>query len=130
MAGPKDYPLGIPDDTRLFRRIDPNQIIYDANRKERRPTSQCFDNSRDDLTMSVFAENIAQANGEDPADFLKGRWEDFYLVAVTARWMRQNGQDVYPDPHNQDPDEYFNSHSAVWGQKPSKRRKKLAYAYG
>ncbi len=129
MARSRDDPLAIPNDTKLFRRIDPTQIVYDANRRERRPSSQNFQDSQDGSPMSVFAENIASANGESPTDFLKGRWESFYLAAVTAGWMRECGQDVYPDPDNQDPGDRFHSHVAVRGAKKSKVRKKLADGY-
>src|SRR5580700_1809316 len=107
MAGRKDDPLAIPNETRLFRRIDPHWTTYDANRKERRPTSQNFQDSQDDTPMSVFAENIARAAGEVPADFLKGTWSGFYLASVTAGWMRECGQEVYPDPDSLDADDRF-----------------------
>jgi hypothetical protein len=130
MAGRRDDPLAIPDDTRLLRRIDPAQIVYDANLKERRPTSQNFQDSQDGTPMSVFAENIARMAGESPADFLKGEWSGFYLAAVTAGWMRECGQEVYPDPDNQEPDDRFESHSAVRGPKDKQKlRSKLAKGY-
>jgi hypothetical protein len=105
MAEQKDDPVGIPDNTRLFRRIDPHQVVYDKDRKERRPTSQNFNDSKDGTPMSVFAENVAIAHGEAPADFLRGRWSEWYLVAVTAGAMRQLGQEVYLDSFNQDTDD-------------------------
>jgi hypothetical protein len=130
MAGRRDDPLAIPDETRLFRRIDPNWIVYDANRKERRPSSQNFQDSQDGSPMSVFAENIAGAAGKVPTDFLKGEWSGFYLAAVTAGWMRQCDQDVYPDPENQEVDDRFESHAAVRGPKDKQKlRSKLAKGY-
>lgn len=125
-----DDPLGIPNETRLFRRIAPSQIVWDDNRKEWRPVSQNFNDSQDRTPMSVFAENIALANGEQPLDFLRGLWETFYLASVTAGWMRECDQEVYPDPDNQLLDDYFHSHSAVRGPKGTKVRKKLAERYG
>ena len=129
MAERKDDPLGIPDGTRLFRRVPPAQIVPDRIRGERRPSSQCFVDSQDGSPMSVFAENVAQCNGETPADFLQGRWSEFSLVAVTAGWMRENGQEVYLDPQNQDPNDFFRSHAAVAGPKGTKIRKRLAERY-
>jgi len=129
MAGQQDDPLGIPNETRLFRRVNPFQTTYDSNRGERRPTSQCFNDSQDRSPMSVFAENVAMAHGETPADFLRGRWEGWYLVAVTAGWMRDHGQEVYLDLDNQDADDRFHSHAAVKGPKNDKQRKKLADGY-
>jgi len=79
--------------------------------------------------MSVFAENIASAHDEQPAGFLRGLWETFYLASVTAGSMRERGQEVYPDPDNQPPDDFFHSHSAVRGPKGSKVRRKLAEQY-
>ena len=125
----QDDPMSIPDETRLFRRINPNWIVYDQNRKERRPTSQNFDDSLDGTPMSVYAENIAIANGNTPADFLKGHWSAWYLAAVHAGAMRQNGQRVYPDLLNQDAADYQPSHAAVAGPKDNKTRKKLANGY-
>jgi hypothetical protein len=129
MADQKDDPVGIPDETRLFRRIDPNQVVYDKDRKERRPTSQNFNDSKDGSPMSVFAENVAIAHGESPGDFLRGRWSGCYLAAVRAAAMRQHGQEVYLDPHNQDPDDRYASHTAVLGRKDTKTRSKLAKDY-
>src|SRR6266852_7640212 len=117
MPGRHDDPVGIPAGIRLFRRIDPTKIVYDKNRRERRPTSQNFQNSKDGTPMSVFAENVAVAHGETPADFLKGRWSGWYLAAVPAGWMREHGQKVYLDPDNQDPDDEHPSHAAVDGPK-------------
>src|SRR5690349_7892727 len=119
MSRPDD-PASIPDETRLFRRISPYWVVYDKNRKERRPTSQNFDDSQDGTPMSVYAENIAIAHGEKPDDFLKGHWSAYFLAAVRAGSMRQQGQRVYPDPHNQDPDDSHPSHSAVAGRKDGK----------
>src|SRR6266852_3074722 len=122
MGGRNDDPSGIPDGTRLFRRIDPNQVVYDANKGEPRPTSKNFQNSKDDDSMSVFAENVATAHGERPIDFLRGRWSGWYLVALTAGGMRGCGQIVFLDPANQDPDERYFSHAAVCGSKDHKTR--------
>lgn len=128
MPGRNDDPVAIPDGTRLFRRIDRYKIVYDKDRKEWRPTSQNFQNSKDG-TMSVFAENVAVKHEETPTDFLKGRWSVWYLAAVPADWMRKHDQKVYLDPDNQDPADEHPSHAAVDGPKDSKMRPKLAEKY-
>ena len=79
--------------------------------------------------MSVFAENIAVAAGEAPADLLRSRWSEWFLVAIPAGCMRENGQKVYPDPEDQDADEHFASHAAVDGEKREPTRKKLGEKY-
>ncbi len=104
-------------------------IVFDRNRKEQRPTSQNFQNSRDGTPMSVFAENVAVAHGETAIDFLKGMWSEWYLAAVPVEWMRQNNQIVYLDPENQDPEDWHPSHTAVAGLKDEKTRKKLTEKY-
>ena len=129
MPDRNDDPVGIPNGTRLFRHIDPTMIVPDKDRKEQRPTSQNFQNSRDGTPMSVFAENVAVAHGETAIDFLKGVWSGWYLVALPTEWMRQHGQKVYLDPDNQDPEDWHPSHAAVAGLKDAKIRKKLAEKY-
>ena len=129
MGGRNDDPVGIPNGTRLFRRIDPNKVVYDKDRKERRPTSQNFQDSKDGTPMSVFAENVAVDYGETPGDFLKGRWSSWHLAAVPVEWMRQHRQKVYLDPDNQDPEDKHPSHAAVDGPKDAKMRPKLAEKY-
>ena len=129
MAEQKDDPVGIPDDTRLFRRIDPHQVVYDKDRKERRPTSQNFNDSKDGSPMSVFAENVATEHGETPQDFLRGRWAGWCLAAVRAAAMRQHRQEVYLDLHSQDPDDRYASHAAVRGRKDTKTRSRLGKDY-
>jgi hypothetical protein len=119
----------IPDETRLFRRINPNWVVFDRDRKELRPTSQNFQDSPDGSPMSVFAENVALAHGESPGDFLTGRWSVWYLAAVNAGSMRACGQRVYLDPHNQDEDDMHPSHAAVAGPKDQKHRSKLSRNY-
>ena len=121
----KDDPDSIPNPTRLFRRIHPDMIVMDQNSGQRRPTSANFSDSSDGTPMSVYAENIALSNGEKPEDYLQGRWASFFLAAVIAGNMREHGQEVYPDPENQDADEVFQSHAAVKGKKDNKTRKKL-----
>lgn len=129
MVERNDDPVGIPNGTRLFRRIDPAKIVYDKNRHERRPTSQNFQNSKNENSMSVFAENVALAHGEVPSDFLKGRWSEWYLVAVPVEWMREHNQKVYLDLSGQDADDHHPSHAAVDGTKDTKTRPKLAEKY-
>jgi hypothetical protein len=104
-------------------------IVFDKDRKEWRPTSQNFQNSKDGTPMSVFAENVAIEHGETANDFLRGVWSGWYLVGVPTEWMRQNNQKVYLDLANQDPDDWHPSHAAVAGLKDSKIRKKLADKY-
>ena len=129
MPQPDDDPASIPDQTKLYRRINPHWTVFDRNRGERRPTSQNFQDSSDGTPMSVYAENLAVAHGESPSDFLRGRWTEWYLAAVTARRMRHLGQHVYPDPANQDADDFHPSHAAVRGLKDRNTRPKLAEEY-
>jgi hypothetical protein len=129
MPDRNDDPIGIPNGTRLFRRIDPTKTVFDKDRKERRPTSQNFQNSKDATPMSVFAENVAVEHGESPIDFLKGVWSGWCLVAVPTSWMRENGQKVYLDQDVQDPNDWHPSHTAVAGLKDPKTRKRLAEGY-
>ena len=121
--------VGIPNGTLLFRRIDPTKIVYDKNLKERRPTSQNFQNSNDGTPMSVFAENVALANDEAPQDFLTGVWSDWLLAGVYVEDMRAHHQKVYLDLHNQEATDFHPSHAAVDGTKDAKTRKKLAEKY-
>lgn len=100
MGLPKDDIARIPSETRLFRRVDPNWVVFDKNRNELRPTSQNFQDSKDGTPMSVFAENVAVASGEVPIDFLRNRWSEWCLVAVSAGAMREHGQAVYLQPRN------------------------------
>jgi hypothetical protein len=79
--------------------------------------------------MSVFAENVLLADGENPTDLLKGIWAHWYLVAISAESMREHGQKVYLDPDNQDREDQHASHTAVDGSKDGKTRKKLAEKY-
>jgi hypothetical protein len=126
---PTDDLAGIPHDTRLFRRIIPAWVVWDSNTGAPRPSSQAFQNSKDQNKMSVFAENVAIQHRETAEVFLKGRWSDVYLAAVPAGWMRENGQIVYLDPHDQEPDERYESHAAVHGPKRTAIRSKLAERY-
>lgn len=129
MSSSKDDPIAIPDKVRLFRRIDPNKVVFDYNRGEWRPTSQNFQNTKGETSMSVFAENVAKAHNEHTADFLRGRWSYHFLAAVRAGDMRKYGQQVYLDVGNQDPEDIHPSHAAVDGPKDSKLRPKLAENY-
>jgi hypothetical protein len=125
MPSSRDDQQAIPDSVRLFRRISPACIVFDRNKNQWRPTSQNFQDSKDGTPMSVFAENIANSHGEVPSDFLRGRWSAWHLAALPAGWMRECGQSVYPEKANQDPDDTFQSHTAVEGPKPTNQRGKL-----
>jgi hypothetical protein len=129
MAEPNDDPVRIPDETRLFRRINPQWLTYDANRKELRPSGQNYQDSPDGTPMSVFAENIALEHGESPADFLKEPWSDWYLAAVSAGWLRKCGQKVYLDLRYQDANDFHQSHTVVFGTKDAKVRSRIAKQY-
>lgn len=125
MPDHKDDPDAIPDDTRLFRRVNPHFLTFDHNLGKWRPTSQAFIDPSDGSPMSVFAENIAQTYNEKPADFLRGHWSCWLLAAIQAGAARTLGMEVYPDPENQDSAEDFKSHSSVRGDK-RKVKQKLA----
>ncbi len=117
---PTDDP-SIKDTARLFRRIHPQWIVYDQNRRMRRPSSRNFNDSQDKTPMSVYVEEIAIQHNQTPSDFLKDEWSHHFLAAITAGWARQCGQKVYPSATKEEP-----AHADVAGRKPSNTRSRLA----
>jgi hypothetical protein len=105
------------DNTNLFRRIHPDQVVFDDNLKCHRPSSQAFRDDRDKDPMSVYLSSVLAAESRDPSVLLIGHAR-FSLAAITAGFARLLSQTVHPEP---EPDE--TSHAVVCGDKESKNRK-------
>jgi hypothetical protein len=113
--------LTIPNEAQLLRRIPPWHFIKDENLGQIRPSSAAFDNDDDGSPMSVtWAEMLAQIS-RSPTDVLTGH-EGFALASITAGLARECEQGVAPDPLPEDP-----AHAVVFGEKPKRIRRKLAY---
>lgn len=108
--------LTISDDTTLWRRIPPAWVVYDENQGRSRPSSQAFQDDRNEEPMSVYLAD--ECDGHDEA--LAGH-EGFFLVSVTAEQVRSLGQGIARDPLPDAP-----SHCLVFGKKTKKVRSSLA----
>lgn len=95
------------EESDLFRRIPPEQIIFDHNINEYRPTSQNFDDEK----MSVDIEAVLVEKNLDWHFTLKGH-EKFSLVRFPARFTRDLGQKMIFCPTPEDP-----AHGKVLGRK-------------
>jgi len=101
----------IENDSPLWRRIAPEQVIYDEKLGRYRPTSDAFQNHRNGTPMSVVLGQEVLAAGRAPESVLAGR-ESFSLVSITAGLAREKGQGIQRDPL---PEE--EAHAEVFGKK-------------
>lgn len=107
----------IPDDSRLLRRVHPEQVIWDGNEQRLRPSTAAFR----DFELSVNLGSVMATHGQ-PASHAVRNHPRHHLVAVTARFVRdEEEQAIHPDPLEDD-----ESHGNVVGGKPKPRRQRFA----
>lgn len=106
----------IPDDSDLYRRIHPEQVVWDDNTGRLRPTTAAFR----DLEMSVNLGDDLAREGLSP-DFAVRNHPRHHLAALTAGLARTEDQAVYRDHLPDDP-----THGGVAGPKPKPRRTRFA----
>lgn len=106
----------IPDGARLFRRIHPEQVIWDGNEGRLRPTSAAFR----DYEMSVNLGSVMAPNGQRGSHAVRNHLRH-HLVALTARFVRHEEQEIRPEPLDED-----DSHGNVVGAKPKPRGQRFA----
>jgi hypothetical protein len=102
--------------TDLFRRIHPDQVVWDDNQRRLRPTTAAFR----DIELSInLGDDLARHNLTPR--FALRNYPRHHLVAVTAGFVRDEGQAVYRDHLPDDP-----THGIVAGPKPKPRRGRFA----
>jgi|GEM_PF-857458 hypothetical protein len=110
----------ILDGHSLWRRIMPEQVIYDENLKRNRPSSAAFENCADGDPMSVFWQEFHIENGLTIDHILKGH-ESFFVASFRAGLARELKQILHHDPL--DASENLDAqpaHVLVVGDKPKK----------
>lgn len=121
----QDDPSILNDDI-LLRRVPKHagsQIIWDANRKEWRPSSAAFKDHPEGPGMSVSLQAVLDTLGLPPQKALAGYEETHALAAFKTSIARQNGQRIARDPIPEDP-----AHGIVVGNKNRAVSKALAGA--
>lgn len=106
----------IPDDAGLLRRIRPDQVVPDENLGGLRPSSAAFK----DLEMSVDAEPILVANGQDWRFTLQG-YAGYSLARFVAHKPRSLGLPVIHKPQDKNP-----AHTEVHGKKTRSNAREIA----
>jgi hypothetical protein len=106
----------IPNNADLWRRIHPNQIIYDDNQGRTRPSSAAFTDSTNGSPMSV----VIAAECDGPDRVLAG-YERYGLASFKARVAREFGLGIARDPLPDQP-----AHALVFGLKSRKVQSQLA----
>jgi hypothetical protein len=106
----------IDDATDLFRRIHPEQVVWDDNESRLRPTSAAFR----DAEMSVHLSDVLAERGLLSITVLDDR-PQHQLAAITAGFSRSEEQAVARTPTDEDP-----AHGDVIGPKSRTRRNRFA----
>jgi hypothetical protein len=105
----------VDDTTDLYRRVHPEQVIWDENDCCLRPTSAVFK----DVEMSVHIADTLEAEERSAESVLESR-PHHQLVAITAGFAKTEEQEVVREPRQED-----SSHGNVVGQKPKGRQKRF-----
>lgn len=111
MSGLPEDDVTILNESALWRRIRPEQTIFDANLGRLRPTSDAFGNSSDDSGMSVIIGDQVLEEGRTPQQLLHD-FPGFSLAAFQALLARERGQIIIRDPIPEEP-----AHAEVIGKK-------------
>ena len=112
----KDFPNdpSIDNPVSLLRRVPPKLLHFDENLGRWRPSSAAFEDDEDGDPMSVYREDIIEAEGSSVSRVMIGH-EGYALASLTAGQVRSKDQTVHSDPL---PDE--SSHAQVCGLKPKR----------
>jgi hypothetical protein len=111
---PNDAPVA--DETTLYRRVHPTEIIWSDNDSCLRPNSSVFK----DKEMSINLDDVLKDEHRGPESVLDGK-PTHSLVSLTAGFVRGEKQEVLRTPKPED-----SSHGDVCGDKSGKRKKLFA----
>ena len=104
----------IPHNIALLRRVPPKHFYLDENLGRLRPSSAAFEDDSDGDPMSVYRQDIIEAEGDTTRRVMHGH-EEYALASLTAGQVRSKDQTVHPDPL---PGE--SSHTQICGTKHKK----------
>lgn len=110
----------IGNEAPLWRRIAPDQVIYDDNLGRHRPTSDAFQNHRNGSPMSVVLGQEVLDADRTAESVLTGH-DGFGLVSFAAGLAREKKQGVMRKPLPEEP-----AHAEVFGEKPKSVQRALA----
>lgn len=108
----------VPEETNLYRRVHPTEIVWNDNDGCLRPASGVFK----DPEMSIHLGDVLADEEREPASVLDGK-PTHSLVSLTAGFVKEEDQTVRRTPIPDDA-----SHGEVCGKKSQSRRKKFARA--
>ncbi|MFG1643802.1 hypothetical protein ACGFMK_26215 [Amycolatopsis sp. NPDC049252] len=103
---PEDEPKEVPDDCRVFRVVH-RDWVKEVDGEER-PSSQAFQNHRDDGLMSVYVEEDWEDTDLAVENLIKRWGEDYRVCWLRAGDIRELGEKVYRAPNDE-----FPGHGAV-----------------
>ena len=112
----------VEDDSPLWRRIAPKQVIYDDNLGCYRPTSDAFQDHRNGTPMSVILGQDVLDDGRGAESVLAGL-EGFSIASITAGLARSKGQGIQRAPLPEEP-----AHAEVFGKKTKSVQKAFCRA--
>jgi hypothetical protein len=115
----KDDP-SIRDQDDLWRRIQPEWIIFDEALGRNRPSSAAFQDSSDGTAMSVDLAKLRSGTAEALASY-PGHGLASFTAGFARRDCRQ-GVDHTPEEGG------YDAHASVWGDKPKSVRNRFAKA--
>lgn len=118
----KNFPddPGIAGEVSLLRRIPPRHFYFDPKLERMRPRSAAFEDDDDGDPMSVYRQDIIEAE-RGPIRRVMAGHVDYALVSLTAGQFRSKDQTVFADPL---PEE--SSHTKICGPKPKGVRRWFA----
>jgi hypothetical protein len=116
----------VPDDVELYRLVHPEHgVTWDEDENRWRPSSAAFQNPTKPVKtdrMSVVLGDTLEECGRLPEDARRSK-PDWWVVALTAAFVRQEEQEVERDPTGDEP-----AHGSVVGEKKPPRRSRFAEA--
>lgn len=102
----------IAEGTALLRRVPPRHFFLDENLGRLRPSSAAFEDDEDGDPMSVYRQDIIDAEGGNARRVLAGH-EGYGLASLLTGEVRSKNQTVHTSPLPAEP-----SHASVCGPKP------------
>lgn len=106
----------IPDRSDLYRRVHPDQVVFDKNTGEFRPSSAAFKDHPNGSPMSVNLLCEMQALNVDPVEYTLRGFAAYHLAIIECGFTRSLNQAIAREPLPDNP-----AHGVVFGEKHKKK---------
>jgi hypothetical protein len=128
--GPDEDDESIVDDSILYRRLPPDQLLDREDGPGKRAATNAFNDRRDSEGVSIYLRDVMHDLGLEVKDVVNGYGPGWGVAAVTAGHVRLQGMGIVrdADPPDTGPHPCNPAHAFIKGLQPAKAGKRQSKA--